>query len=132
MSDALKPCPFCGGAKSVPQNNGEYTFWRVCVQIDCGAEGPITYNQDDANAAWNRREPPPLPKPLSPETRKENSMFWSESEAREGDILLAEQAKTILSAAEIALTHLPGAVNAALAQRLENILESICIARASL
>ena len=56
MSVELKPCPFCGCVKSVAENNGKSVFWRVCANMGCGTEGPVSIvSQEEADAAWNHR-----------------------------------------------------------------------------
>lgn len=62
MTDKLLPCPFCGGAATADhQDNGVGSFWIVCdnVKGGCGCEGPYHQTPEDAEAAWNRRSPPP-------------------------------------------------------------------------
>ena len=53
MSDDLKPCPFCGVGASAEAlvNFDGYHF----VGCECGAEGPIADDMDEARAAWNKR-----------------------------------------------------------------------------
>lgn len=59
--EEIKPCPFCGGegqifclSKSYNINEDKY---RVeCEELDCGAESPLFYTQEEAIKWWNRRE----------------------------------------------------------------------------
>lgn len=59
MSEALKPCPFCGNprvfAEELPRGDD---FRDVIVCMVCGCEGPYfkTKTPAEAAAAWNRRE----------------------------------------------------------------------------
>ena len=51
--DALLPCPFCGGGNIAYVTNGDRE-WTTCD--DCLSEGPDAATQDEALAAWNRRD----------------------------------------------------------------------------
>ena len=56
----LKPCPFCGGeAKSfAPYPELRRYWWTVeCASCAASVSGEIDSKQDDATAAWNRRDP---------------------------------------------------------------------------
>lgn len=57
MTDALKPCPFCGGRGELWAAMGE--TWIACTE--CGAIGNMTPRQETTIAAWNRRAPQPSP-----------------------------------------------------------------------
>ena len=57
MSEALKPCPFCG-ADIAQLREGSDLMWGYC--LECRAEGPPslkTGGNSSAIAAWNRRAP---------------------------------------------------------------------------
>lgn len=66
--EALKPCPFCGGANirfdehrgaGEGRHHGE-TVWSMCC-YGCGASVPNMYGdhgKDTMVAAWNRRAAP--------------------------------------------------------------------------
>jgi Lar family restriction alleviation protein len=66
-AEALKPCPFCGGAKVTVGTNTykdlitreAVTLYRVlcCRGSRCGADGPAKKSERAAIAAWNRRTP---------------------------------------------------------------------------
>jgi Lar family restriction alleviation protein len=45
------PCPFCGSAAVVKDEDGEYPYVEC---VGCGAIGPGK-SKDDACSAWNRR-----------------------------------------------------------------------------
>lgn len=55
-SEALKPCPFCGGKEVRVQQNGlpRNRFWE-CVCDDCDFCGPAVDTKDEAVEHWNRR-----------------------------------------------------------------------------
>lgn len=64
MSDALRPCPFCGSTTALeivgPFEDGEGSSKQRYVVCNfnkdgCGAAGGIRDNEKDAIAAWNRR-----------------------------------------------------------------------------
>lgn len=50
MSDALKPCPFCGGEADFD------SVWLFCVKCGVGYEGD---DKPKLRKAWNRRAPDP-------------------------------------------------------------------------
>jgi Lar family restriction alleviation protein len=60
-SDALKPCPFCGGKANIADNTGPklctsahaYVF---CLKRGCPGRGDEQETVDEAVAAWNNRE----------------------------------------------------------------------------
>ena len=61
MSEALKPCPFCGGDPTIRVFKGK-DGWRdryaVICRYDeggCGAEGGLYHYEEEAIEAWNRR-----------------------------------------------------------------------------
>lgn len=55
-SEALKPCPFCGGSASLHTQQG--ARWIRCQT--CGAEtADAVQNEGVAAFAWNRRTPSP-------------------------------------------------------------------------
>ncbi len=57
MSEALKPCPFCG-ADIAQLREGSDLMWGYC--LECRADGPPslkTGGNSSAIAAWNRRAP---------------------------------------------------------------------------
>jgi len=59
MTDALNPCPFCGG------ENLTECYDRLCIAcLDCGCDGPVFTNTSDTIAAWNTRAPVKV-KPLA-------------------------------------------------------------------
>ncbi len=94
----LKPCAFCGNAKSVRQSNGETSFWRVCALVTCGAEGPFAYTEADADAAWNRRAP----------GYREGAEAMREAAAREADCGCACRAAVLAATTSIARTYACG------------------------
>lgn len=55
----LKPCPFCKG--TAPRIICEDDPWLVhpipphYVVCECGARGPVAFDNADAAAAWNKR-----------------------------------------------------------------------------
>ena len=54
----LRPCPFCGGKRTVRvERGGGPSHWIYCTR--CHTCGPYDYSQTELNAiaAWNRREP---------------------------------------------------------------------------
>lgn len=55
----LEPCPFCGGkAKSFAPYPELRRYWTVeCASCAASVSGEIDSKQDDATAAWNRRDP---------------------------------------------------------------------------
>lgn len=55
MSDQYLPCPFCGGTEIKNVKNSKWARWAKCLNINCGAEGPMAYRQTTAAEAWNRR-----------------------------------------------------------------------------
>lgn len=64
MTDALKPCPFCGPGNSVPGLWFDDT--TNAYRVNCGACGSGTgfkpgWTEAEAIAAWNRRAPQPSP-----------------------------------------------------------------------
>lgn len=57
MSDALKPCPFCGGRADLLQDDdGRWT--QVMCGSCCGKAPERMQSKEAACAAWNRRSPP--------------------------------------------------------------------------
>lgn len=53
MSEELKPCPCCGGTKSLFFYDYPTGAFTVCC-ANCGMRGPATgYSKDGAIAAWN-------------------------------------------------------------------------------
>ena len=60
-SDALKPCPFCGGKANIADNTSPklctsahaYVF---CLKRGCPGRGDEQETVDEAVAAWNNRE----------------------------------------------------------------------------
>ena len=52
MTDALKPCPFCG-SDDVEALDMEGKHYVVCY--DCALEGPLHESRAAVVAAWNRR-----------------------------------------------------------------------------
>jgi hypothetical protein len=49
----LEPCPFCGSYELLL--NETNCFWVVCLQEQCGAEGPTNHSKSVAIAALNQR-----------------------------------------------------------------------------
>ena len=52
MSDALKPCPFCGSNEVHVVEAGPGN-WVSC--LDCDSDGPVVGTIEKAVAAWNTR-----------------------------------------------------------------------------
>jgi Lar family restriction alleviation protein len=62
VSEAL-PCPFCGGEAGddyIRKDPGsdDTSFWVVCDNTDCNAEGPLRKTPEEAIEAWNTRMTP--------------------------------------------------------------------------
>ena len=51
MTDELKHCPFCGGKSNIAK--GQIEFWAYCPH--CGARTEFYETEQEAVAAWNRR-----------------------------------------------------------------------------
>lgn len=63
MTDALKPCPFCGDKPTLHvSHRGDDLAALACENDQCSI-GPATDYLPDAQlaAAWNRRAPEPSP-----------------------------------------------------------------------
>ena len=58
MTDALKPCPFCG-SDDVEALDMEGKHYVVCY--DCALEGPFHKSRAAVIAAWNTRAAPAVP-----------------------------------------------------------------------
>lgn len=50
----LLPCPFCGGEAKIFRIDGHALFCAYCV--DCDTNGGHYFTEEDAIAAWNRRD----------------------------------------------------------------------------
>ena len=63
MTDAIKPCPFCGGRaaldsrKNIAHDNAEW--WVHCVTTTCYVIGPKCTGPESAVIIWNERRPSP-------------------------------------------------------------------------
>ena len=56
MSEALKPCPFCGKSTAGTATELEGDGFSVeCFNIDCIVEGPYDDTREGAIAKWNKR-----------------------------------------------------------------------------
>lgn len=59
MSEKMKPCWRCGGEMdtntTVNQGVGGDDFYLSCMQVGCGAEGPVRKSLEEAIAAANTR-----------------------------------------------------------------------------
>lgn len=53
-TDALAPCPFCGGSPDLIDQQG--IAWVTCAQ--CAADGPTADDGTLATERWNRRAQP--------------------------------------------------------------------------
>ena len=51
---AIKPCPFCGGEAEA---GSTVVWWVICLELDCGGEGPLRNTKAQAIDAWNTRVP---------------------------------------------------------------------------
>ena len=56
MTDALKPCPFCGGLAKASSASGAESVSQVQCNR-CGAATNCFMYRSEAIAAWNRRAP---------------------------------------------------------------------------
>ena len=55
MSEALLPCPFCGGDNIQRADNAYGAFWTICDECGaCTGEAGI-HSQAEADERWNRR-----------------------------------------------------------------------------
>lgn len=61
-----KDCPMCGGHATPKVWGGGF---RRVVCDDCGTQGPERFSDRAAINAWNRRQEPPLPRPLTSKER---------------------------------------------------------------
>lgn len=50
----LLPCPFCGGEAKISRSGRYSLFCAYCV--DCDTNGGHYFTEEDAIAAWNRRD----------------------------------------------------------------------------
>ena len=57
MTDALKPCPFCGGEAACIEDASHSTAWEIgCYNGQCAAEPSVWEPRKEvAIAAWNIR-----------------------------------------------------------------------------
>ncbi len=57
MTEALKPCPFCGGEPFSFEDYGHSTAWEVgCSNSQCRVEPHVwEKTKDEAIASWNTR-----------------------------------------------------------------------------
>lgn len=60
MTDALKPCPFCGGDNLYNAHPANAADCGVIACRTCGAEGPDAGPPREHIAAWNRRADLPV------------------------------------------------------------------------
>lgn len=58
MSDELKPCPFCGFG-AVHHYEYEIGWCVICAASGCTCEISDYQTQDEATAAWNKRQETP-------------------------------------------------------------------------
>lgn len=63
MTDALKPCPFCGGSASLVEAVGE--VWARC-DVCHSANALSTNSREKASDAWNTRAALAAPQPAAP------------------------------------------------------------------
>jgi Lar family restriction alleviation protein len=78
MSEALKPCPFCGGGDTLILDGPVEDDWCQVSCDKCHARGPINYSDPHAKAAWNRRAD--LPAPV-----RVKDLVWDDGEAYDED-----------------------------------------------
>jgi hypothetical protein len=50
-----KPCPFCGNKHVAVYNWPGDLFFCLCLNQDCGNEGPKATTRSGAIAKWNKR-----------------------------------------------------------------------------
>ena len=76
MTDALKPCPFCGGEAECI----EETDWEIgCYNGQCATEPSVwTLSKERAIAAWNTRAPAPAVKVKALDWHKSYITPWNE------------------------------------------------------
>lgn len=94
MTIELELCPFCGG-------NAEFAtdLCSYCRCLDCGAEGPVSGDNDAAADGWNRRtfvtpEVEPTPDPRDKELeRLRGELVQMEKDHREDMRDAATQAR---------------------------------------
>lgn len=64
----MKPCPFCG-SKDITTFPEEFNFWYAWC-TDCGAKGPIEYEEAKSKESWDDRQ--------AAELESEDSLSWLE------------------------------------------------------
>lgn len=85
MTDALKPCPFCGGDNLYNAHPANAADCGVIACRTCGAEGPDAGPPREFIAAWNRRSDLPVPVARKLTVERVEMEDWSEGYSAPAD-----------------------------------------------